>query len=374
MCDKKIKIMHIAECVGGVKRYLNSLLKYMNKDKFENILVLSQLYKISDFSHFTPNVEIINIPHNLITPKLIISIKNIRDLIIKYNPDIIYAHSSVAGGITRIACIGLKNKVIYNPHGWAFNMQSSKSGIYVILERFLSKFCDKIVCISDAEKISGIKNKISKSDKFKVIYNGIDINEYKPQNLKKSDLDIPNDKIIIGMVGRICKQKAPDIFIRMANEVSKQIADCYYIIVCDVLESDLKEKEEVLKLAQKYNIELRITGWIDNPLDYISLFDVACLFSRWEGFGLAIPEYMICKKPIVATNIDAIPYLIENGRNGFLIEKDDYINASRKVIEIIQNEDLKNIFIKNNINDVCKKFDAKRFAEEHENLFKEILK
>lgn len=373
MC-KKIKIMHIAECAGGVKRYLEHLLKYINKSNFENILVLSQLYNIDDFAELASDTEIIDIPHKIFTLKIILAIKNIRRLVIKYNPDIVYAHSSIAGGITRLACIGLKKKVVYNPHGWSFNMQSSKKIIYIILERFLERFCDSIICISEAEKISAIKNKISNSKKFYVIYNGIDINEYKPQQFKKSNFEIPEDKIIIGMVGRICKQKAPDIFIKMAKEVNKHIKDCFYIIVGDVLEEDLEEKKVILELAQKYGIELKITGWVKNPLDYISIFDVACLFSRWEGFGLAIPEYMLCQKPIVATKVDAIPYLIKDRINAFLVEKDDYLMASNKVIEIIQNEELRKFFIRNNIQDVRKKFDAKRVAIEHENLFKEILK
>ncbi len=59
---------------------------------------------------------------------------------------------------------------------------------------------------------------------------------------------------------------------------------------------------------------LHITGWVNNSISYIELFDVACLLSRWEGFGLALPEYMMVGKPIIATNIDAIPNLISNGK------------------------------------------------------------
>lgn len=41
-------------------------------------------------------------------------------------------------------------------------------------------------------------------------------------------------------------------------------------------------------------------------MSYVELFDVACLLSRWEGFGLALPEYMMAGKPIVASRVDAI--------------------------------------------------------------------
>ena len=44
-------------------------------------------------------------------------------------------------------------------------------------------------------------------------------------------------------------------------------------------------------------------------MSYVELFDVACLLSRWEGFGLALPEYMMASKPIVASRVDAMEKL-----------------------------------------------------------------
>ena len=54
-----------------------------------------------------------------------------------YNPDIVYAHSSKAGAIARAADIGLKNRCVYNPHGWAFNMRCSakKKAMYTAIEK-----------------------------------------------------------------------------------------------------------------------------------------------------------------------------------------------------------------------------------------------
>lgn len=55
------------------------------------------------------------------------AIRKVRKLLKKYTPDIVYAHSSKAGAIARIADLGLKNHLIYNPHGWAFNMKCSET-------------------------------------------------------------------------------------------------------------------------------------------------------------------------------------------------------------------------------------------------------
>ena len=56
MRKNKIKILHVAQAAGGVDRYIRMLLKYLDKDKFENILVCSQDFNKEDYkglvSHF----------------------------------------------------------------------------------------------------------------------------------------------------------------------------------------------------------------------------------------------------------------------------------------------------------------------------------
>ena len=364
---KRIKVLHVAECIGGVDRYLHSLLKYIDHEKYENIMVLSKLYEGKVYEKLAEHVEIIDIPHGMGASTLLSAI-DIRKIIKKYNPDVVFAHSSIAGAVTRLACIGLKCKVIYNPHGWSFNMQGKKKMLFIALEKLMAPFCDEIVCISEAEKNSALERKICKKDKLRVIYNGIDFEEYKDSHATRAELEIPKDAFVVGMVGRIAKQKAPDVFVKMAAEVSKKIDNAFFVIVGDIVEGDIEEKEFIEQLAEQSGIRLKITGWVDNPLDYVKQFDVACLLSRWEGFGLAIPEYMLCEKPIVATRVDAIPYLIRDDYNGLLVDVDDYQSAADAIYRL-KDEELKLKLVSNGVKVLRKKFDARRMVTELTNLF-----
>lgn len=65
MGKQKIKILHIAECAGGVDRYLRYLLKYMNHDRFENILLCSFKYKKEDYEHLADYIEQMDIKHGI---------------------------------------------------------------------------------------------------------------------------------------------------------------------------------------------------------------------------------------------------------------------------------------------------------------------
>ena len=373
MAENKIKILHVAQAAGGVDRYIRMLLKYLDKNKFENILVCSQDFRKEDYEGLADAFWQVEM-ERAIGKNDLKAIGKVRKLIKKYNPDIVYAHSSKAGAIARVADIGLKNYCVYNPHGWAFNMRCSnkKKTMYAAIEKIAAPFCDKIICISDAEKQSALDKNICKEGKLQVIFNGVDVDAYKAGAhgvVKRADLGIPDDAFVVGMVGRVSPQKAPDVFIRMAKLVNDKIPNAYFIIVGNgMLENEIRE----YAAAQGFSDRLHITGWVDNPMSYVELFDVGCLLSRWEGFGLALPEYMMAGKPIVATSVDAIPNIIKDGENGLLVNVDDVDGASKAVNRIFDDSVLRRKLIEHGYSDVESRFDAKRVSVEHQTVFENL--
>ena len=372
---KKIRILHVAQAAGGVDRYIRMLLKHLDKEKFENILICSQDFHEEDYRGLVDSFEQVEMTR-AIGGNDLKAVKEIRTLIKKYSPDIVYAHSSKAGAIARVANIGLKNHCLYNPHGWAFNMRCSakKKAMYTAIEKVAAPFCDKIICISDAEKQSALDKKICREDKLQVIFNGVDIESYENGvhgAVKRKDLNIPEDAFVVGMVGRMSPQKAPDIFVKMAKKVKDAVPNAHFIIV-----GNGNQEAEIRKYAgdNGFSDSLYITGWVDNPMSYVELFNVACLLSRWEGFGLALPEYMMAGKPIVATRVDAIPNIIKDGENGLLVEVDNAEAASKAVLRIYSDGALRRRIVASGLEDVHKRFDARRVSVEHEKLFEIINK
>lgn len=367
---KKLRVLYVAQAAGGVDRYIRMLLKYLDKDRFENILVCSQDFHKEDYCGLVDFFEQVEM-NRAISGNDLKAIWKVRKLIKRYSPDIVYAHSSKAGAIARVADIGIKNHCLYNPHGWAFNMRCSakKKAMYTAIEKVAAPFCDKIICISDAEKQSALGKKICREDKLQVIYNGVDIEAYENGvhgAVQREDLNIPEDAFVVGMVGRLSPQKAPDVFIKMAKLVKDEVPNANFIIIGNgELEAEIRKYAE----DNGFLNSLHITGWVDNPMSYVELFDVACLLSRWEGFGLALPEYMMAKKPIVASGIDAIPNIIQDGENGLLVEVDDANGASEAVLRIYREDGLRKKLVTQGVKDVYEKFNVRRVADEHKKLF-----
>ena len=73
-----------------------------------------------------------------------------------------------------------------------------------MIEKIAAPFCDKIICISDAEKQSALDKKICKEDKLQVIFNGVDIEAYENGAhgaVKRQDLNIPEDAFVMHYMG-----------------------------------------------------------------------------------------------------------------------------------------------------------------------------
>ena len=249
-----------------------------------------------------------------------------------------------------------------------------KKMMYAVIEKIAAPFCDKIICISDAEKQSALHKKICKEEKLQVIFNGVDIKAYENGThgkVTRADLNIPEDAFVVGMVGRISPQKASDVFVRMAKLVKDEVPNAHFVIV-----GSGNQEAEVRQYAEDNGFEdsLHITGWVNDPMSYVELFDIACLLSRWEGFGLVLPEYMMAEKPIVATCVDAIPNIVRNEENGLLVEVDNAAEASEAVIRLYRNAKFKQNLVIQGIKDVHSKFDAQRVAKEHEKLFEELVR
>lgn len=369
--SKRVRVLHVAEAAGGVERYLENLFKY-SEDTVDNILVCSQNYDIKKFKNIVSHIEQIKMAHEISFTQDISSTRIIRSLIKKYKPDIVYAHSSKAGALTRLANIGFSNKCLYNPHGWSFNEKpygikgKVKNSLFKFVEKVQTPFTDKIVCVSNFEKETAIYNNIANKDKLCVIYSGIDFSKFHKQNIDKRS----EDEFVVGMVARITQTKAPDIFVKAAAEIKKKIPNSFFYIVGD---GDLRYQIETLisKLNLKNSVE--ITGWVNNPTDYMKKFDVGLLLSRWEGFGLVLPEYMYSGVPIVASNSGGIPDIIRDRYNGLIVPADNVKSTVDAILKIHNNVNLRDNLIRNGKEDVVKRFNVKREVRQTIDLYVKLL-
>lgn len=369
----KIRLLHIAQSAGyGVTIYVESLIKSIDSSMYEQYLLGSEYYDSERFSSIVSKLITIKMDRNISFGDFFTILK-CREIVKELTPDIVYCHSAKAGIYGRVACIGTKTKVVYNPHGWSFNMKCSllKKIFYKYIEAVFTMMTNRIICISDYEYNS--TPWYIPSSKLVVIKNGININQcyasLAVDKLTRKVVGIPEDAFVIGIIARISIQKGQDMLVDIATIVKQKIPNVFFLIVGG--KSDDIPIEKMIDNNGLSNNFL-ITGEVDNAIKYASLFDVAVLTSRWEGFGLVLLEYMVAGKPIVTFKVDAIPEIIIDRYNGLLVTSNDLIAFADAICLLYNNDELKQKLLVNGQSRVAELFNIERVADEHENIFAKL--
>ena len=370
-----MKILHLAQSAGyGVTVYIRSVIIELAKNNYEQILLGSDYYDNEQFRQIVNKLIIVPMDRN-ITKNDIKTIAQCRNIISEEKPDIVYCHSAKAGIYGRIACIGNNIKVVYNPHGWAFNMHCStyKRLFYKIVEIVFSLFTDKIIAISQFEKNS--TPCLIPSKKVMNIVNGIDIEEdlhiLTESKLTRKEIGISENKFVIGLLARISIQKGQDLLVKAALKIVQHIPNACFLLVGG--KSDNIDIEKMIDSAGLHDYFI-ITGEVNNAIRYAKLFDIAVLTSRWEGFGLVLPEYMLAERAIVSFDVDAVREIIDDGINGILVKPEDTDALAEAIVYLYNNRDKMQTMGLSGKKKAMSNFDIKRVCNEHKLLFSQLTK
>jgi len=197
-----------------------------------------------------------------------------------------------------------------------------------VIERITKNLVDIYISNSYAAKDILIKKAKIPRKKIKVIHNGIEIIE----NIEK----LKKDYIAIGTIGNLRKAKGYFNLIKTAKIVIEKFKNVKFYIIG---EGELKG--EILKRIKEEKVEefFILTGYVEDVSQYLKIFDIFVLPSLWEGCPVSLLESMSYGIASIATDVGDVSYIIENGKSGFIVEKNDYIKMAEKIIYLIENEE-----------------------------------
>lgn len=148
---------------------------------------------------------------------------------------------------------------------------------------------------------------IVKSDKFKVIHNGVDLKKYSFNDKIRNDIrkkyNIDNNTIVMGHVGRFVEQKNHKFLISIFKEYNEINKNSILLLVGEgILMNEIKEDTKRLGISSK----VIFTGYKSNVNDYMQAMDVFVLPSKFEGLGLVLIEAQASGLPCF-TSKDVVP-------------------------------------------------------------------
>lgn len=318
-----MKVLHVAETIkGGVATILNQLLEVK---QYHSLAIVPDTH----FDQLDNKNKALTFKR---TGRNFLSLISLAYIFLKtlfiYKPDIIHIHSSFAGVICRFFLIfNKKIKVIYCPHGFSFMMDVSESRKkkYALIEIFLAKFTNSIICTSEYERRLAITYGLPQ-EKLLVIYNGI-----KPpiDNLSKIHSPYNSDKLNILFVGRFDKAKAFDFVLDVSKKLSNHIE---LTVVGDYMNGQDQELPKSINHIK----------WLNRSdlAAYYYYADILFMPSRWESFGLVAVESHSYRTPVIASNNAALPEIISNKKNGYIFYEYD-VDYVAEMINSLDKEELK---------------------------------
>ncbi|MEM2001611.1 MAG: glycosyltransferase family 4 protein [Thermoproteota archaeon] len=200
---------------------------------------------------------------------------------------------------------------------------------------------NKIICVTE-----GIKKEIARryrvdESKLVVIPNGANIDLFHPLDKRecRRKLRLDEDAFYAGFVGSFAPWQGLETLV----EAAKKVKEKGYFRIRYVLVGDGKLEQTIKRMVREYELanEVVFTGRVpyEEVVYYINAFDVALapfICERNAIIGLSplkLYEYLACSRPVIASRLDGVREVIEEGRCGYLFEAGDVEGLAERIIQ-----------------------------------------
>ena len=229
------------------------------------------------------------------------------------------------------------NKLVFSRHNTETFIPGAPGLSSTMLSKFVAKRSHAGIAISYAVlKFLGENNEIPKKFNMEVIHYGFnsdDIFANKSPNDAFAEIGIDSEHYIVGTISRLTEQKNLHTLLLAFKSFNSTVKKSKLIIIgAGPLESKLKEEAYFLGISSN----VYWMGKQENVYNFLQIFDVFVLTSKYEGFGLVLLEAISMNTPIIASNNSAIPEVLGDNYLGFCATEnsDDFADQILKLQSI----------------------------------------
>jgi len=270
-------------------------------------------------------------------------VKQLRSWLAERRVDVLHSQDYRSNIISRLAVRAgrLRPRLVCTKHGLHyFPAASLRLRLFFILD-YLSMFLsDRIIAVSeDAHKDLvrwGLRGKTQ------MIHNGTTIpSPVNPaaRRMSRQALGIAPDAKVVVFVGRLTHQKGPEALVDVARRTMATMDNVVFLLV-----GDGPSKSDIRERAQDLSPRLRLLGRQEDVTPFYMAADVLFLPSRYEGLPMTLIEAFAHGLPAVASNVGGIPEVVTDGINGFLCNPTDFDIMCEKLLQLLNNDMLRQEF------------------------------
>lgn len=263
---------------------------------------------------------------------------------------IVHLHEAKAGFLGRLAAALCRTPaVVITLHGrdpwWRTSagtetrlrdVMPHRLWLYSALERMTRPLTNAFIAVAPTVARDAVQAGIAAPGRTDVAPSAVDVDAipYDRDPSVRAELGIPPEIPVVGMVGRLDRQKAPLDFIRMAAQVAELRPGTRFVVT-----GDGELAAEMGQLARDLGVEILFTGFRHDAARVASAFDVFVVSSLYEGVGRSVTEAMASGRPVVATAVDGVVDIVSHGATGLLAAPRDPEGLAARVVWLLDHPD-----------------------------------
>jgi len=352
--NSRIRIAHLQllPILSGVQNVSLDIFRRLDREVFEPYLICQSPGPLSEAAE-SLGVRCLYAGHLVrsISPRSdAAAFTQLVRLLRRYRFDILHTHSSKTGFLGRPAgrLAGIPI-VLHTVHGFAFPAANTLAGkaVFFASEWFGGRCCDGLICLKEDDHTFAQRWLRVPPERLHLIPNGIATKRFQPldiptrQRLRRDVFGVTNGRPLIGMVGRLSRQKNPLCFVRAADAVLSGGHKAKFYLIGN---GELRDEVDAEIRRRGRTGDIVVLGWRDDIPQLLAALDAFVLTSRWEGLSLAVLEAMACGLPVVASDIPGNRDLVLPEADGLLAPCEDSGAFAGQIGRLVADPDLRDRF------------------------------
>jgi D-inositol-3-phosphate glycosyltransferase len=185
-------------------------------------------------------------------------------------------------------------------------------------------------------------------DRIRVVPQGVDHAIFTPRSREEARARLHLAGLRLALyVGRFQRHKGPDVAVRaIAEAIARDPGTTEHLMLALVGgpsgDDHGAEIARLMELAGALGVAERVVLFPPQPqphlADFYAAADVLLVPSRSESFGLVALEAQACGTPVVAASVGGLPFVVEEGRTGLLVEGHDPADHADAMLRILRDE------------------------------------
>jgi glycosyltransferase involved in cell wall biosynthesis len=250
--------------------------------------------------------------------------------------DVIHTHST--DSLADAAVCKLLRPSLKLVHTFHFGNYPHLPGRQLSMERVFSRFATRLIAVGEVQR-QQVRSVFGFADRaIGRIWNGVAVPEPAPDNSFRANLNIGN-KILIGVTATLTEQKGLFDLLAVARKVKDARGNVHFAIIG---EGRLRPRLETMRSELGLDDTVTLCGWVTNAAQVaLPALDIFFQPSLWEAMSIALLEAMATGRPIVATRVGEAIHVVEDGKDGILVEPKDIDGMTAALCRLIDDAGLR---------------------------------